>query len=222
MFVKVKSVLGCLLLVAAIAGTVLLVRDIHCLLLDADSTMRHADAMTVEAQTTMRATSQNLNAILIQTGIAADQARLAATEQRAYWEKTSLDSDKTVKALRLTIDRAALLLSHTDQQLNDLTFPNLNAQISQVGQSGVSSAKALESSADALHDLFADPHLSGLVVNLDQTSASLSQTAASGAHVAKFYETKLTKPASLAKTVLLGALDIVSKFGNIFSGFINK
>lgn len=97
-------------------STIVLTRDTHRIALDADATLRDIDTIT-------KAQSLNLSQDEIHLGLVLDQVNQAAAEQRAYWQKTSADSDKTVKALRLTVDRAALLLDHTDKQLNGSLLP---------------------------------------------------------------------------------------------------
>src|ERR1700681_4696537 len=71
----------------------------------------------------------NLNTLIItanQTAVqardASEQAKLAAIEQRAYWAKTSLETYKTMAAVRLTIVR-------TDRSLNDVLVPHLTASL---------------------------------------------------------------------------------------------
>lgn len=49
---------------------------------------------------------------------ASQQAALAAQEQRAYWNKTSLETYKTMASLRLTITRA-------DRSFNDVLVPKV-------------------------------------------------------------------------------------------------
>lgn len=56
---------------------------------------------TVQANLNQRITdtSQNLNAILIQTGLAADQVREASIQQKTYWNHISRDTDTLLKSL---------------------------------------------------------------------------------------------------------------------------
>jgi len=62
------------------------------------------------------------NETLTEAKSASTQAALAAAEQRAYWNKTSLETYKTMAALRLTIVR-------TDQSVNDVLVPRVSASL---------------------------------------------------------------------------------------------
>lgn len=105
-----------LCLSAVTVATLLVLKDFDKLIVDADAAVR-------AEQKDLHGTSQNVNAILIQAGLAADQARLAALEQRQYWNRTAIETDKTVKAARKIIDR-------TGQQLNDETLPAVTDAVS--------------------------------------------------------------------------------------------
>lgn len=73
-------------------------------------------------------TSQNLNAILVQGGLAANQVRIASEEQDHYWKRISADTDMTLKSL----NQGARGL---DQNMNDLhallADPKLRDAVSQ-------------------------------------------------------------------------------------------
>jgi hypothetical protein len=62
------------------------------------------------------------NETLTEAKSASTQAALAAAEQRAYWNKTSLETYKTMAALRLIIVR-------TDQSVNDVLVPRISASL---------------------------------------------------------------------------------------------
>jgi hypothetical protein len=61
-------------------------------------------------------------ATLAEARSASAQAALAAAEQRAYWNKTSLETYKTMAALRLSIVR-------TDHSVNDILVPRVSASL---------------------------------------------------------------------------------------------
>jgi ABC-type transporter Mla subunit MlaD len=79
------------------------------------------DALTVPTTSLVITTNQamqNLRDAAASARDAGEQAKLAAAEQRAYWNKTSLETYKTMAALRLTIVR-------TDESLNNVLLPKL-------------------------------------------------------------------------------------------------
>jgi len=68
-----------------------------------------------------------------------------------------------------------------------------------------------------------DEHLASFMANMDQASASFAQTSAHLASATGDIETKvhqMTRPASWAKNVGLTLLDLGSKLGNVFAGFV--
>src|ERR1700689_2518817 len=76
--------------------------------------------------TTVNILLTTVNATAMEARDASEQAKLAATEQRAYWQKTSLETYKTMASLRLTIVRA-------DHSLNDILVPNLGTLVPKLG-----------------------------------------------------------------------------------------
>ena len=178
--------------------------------------------------------TQNTNLVADETKLRStlDLVDAAAAEQRAYWLKTSADSDKTVKAMRLMVDRAGLLLSHTDEQLNGRVLPDLTLQFDAISQDAQMTLGTLGHAGDALTSQIND--LGPTVANLGETSSRLAIAAGSGAeavahadHIladgektADYYEKKLTTPASFAHRVAMTLLDVGSKLGSIMAGFV--
>ena len=132
---------------------------------------------------------------------ASEQAKLAATEQRAYWQKTSLETYKTMASLRLTIVRI-------DESLNDVLVPrvagsldaataletsaarNLTATTAKIDDTidalrpmidgGIAATAAASAAMEAAGKQMSDPaihetlsHVDGLAGNLDATSADI-------------------------------------------------
>jgi len=188
-----------------IGGSVaVLSRDAHRLLVHADATMQHVDAVAGEAQKQLQADDAQIATLLASIDAAAN-------EQRAYWQKTSADSDKTVKALRLTVDRAALLLKHTDEQLNTSLLSDLDRQVTLTAESAQSSFGSIGHAGDALTFQLND--LGPTLTNLQETSAQFAIASKSfasasghadkilldGEKTADYYEKKLTTPASFVR-----------------------
>jgi hypothetical protein len=208
-------------------STAVLSYDTHRIALDADATLRDIDS-TVKAQ------SLDLQQDELQLNLVLDEVGKAATEQRAYWQKTSADSDKTVKALRLAVDRASLLLDHSDKQLNGVLLPDLDGQIRLTAESAQSAFSSVGHVGDALTFQVDQLDIGPAMANLNESSARLANTMAylqsasghadgilgAGERTALYYEKKLTTPASFAKRLGMGLLDVGSKAGNIVSGFV--
>lgn len=122
---------------------------------------------------------------------ASTQAKLAATEQRAYWQKTSLETYKTMASLRLTIVR-------TDHSVNDELEPRLAAALDATTQLSTTAAGELQKTMDNLAPAIAnldrasagaaaamnDPAIHDTLAHLDDTSARAAVAAAETAQVA--------------------------------------
>jgi hypothetical protein len=122
---------------------------------------RDVDSITANANTLL----VTANATLAEAKSASTQAALAAAEQRAYWNKTSLETYKTMAALRLTIVR-------TDQSVNDVLVPRVSASLD---ASTALERTATESVADTTARLDATiDALRPAIANLVQTSAGAS------------------------------------------------
>ena len=142
--------------------------------------------------------ASQFNALLVtanQTAIeardASTQAKLAATEQRAYWQKTSLETYKTMASLRLTIVR-------TDHSVNDELEPRLAAALDSTTKLSTTAAGELQRTMDNLAPAIVnlnrasagaatamtDPAIHETLAHLDDTSARAAVTAAETAQVA--------------------------------------
>lgn len=115
-----------LFVLIAIAVAVLLI--LYKLSLFMGAVQRDADSITANVNILLN----TVNATAAEARDASEQAKLAAGEQRLYWQKTSLETYKTMASLRLTIVRI-------DKSLNDVLAPR-------VGNS-LDAATALETSA---------------------------------------------------------------------------
>lgn len=186
-----------------------------------DRLLDHADAAVIEAKTAtgqasndLHGSVQNLNAILLQAGLATDEARRAATEQRKYWNLTAEQTDKTVRAFRQLVDR-------TDRQLNDTLLPNLSDQFEATSATAQASLSAVTQSADALTARLNDPNITSLALHLDQTAANVEIATGHLANASADVEKKvhqLTKPASFAVRVGKALLGVAAQVGAMMGG----
>ena len=205
-----------LALIAIGGGVAVLSRDAHRLLIHADATMQHVDAVASE-------TERQLQADDAQVAMLLASVDAAANEQRAYWQKTSADSDKTVKALRLTVDRAALLLKHTDEQLNGSLLPDFDRQLSLTSESAQASFSSITHAGDAL--TFEIDDLQPIFANLGAASANVAsgtehadKILLDGERTANYYEKKLTTPATFAQKLAGAVLSYGSEARILFVG----
>lgn len=206
-------------------STAVLSYDVHLLARDADKTLRTIDD-DVKVQ------SLNLGQDELQLKLVLDQVGKAATEQRAYWQKTSADSDKTVKALRLTVDRASLLLDHTDKQLNGSVLPDVDRQLNLTADAAQGAIASVDHVGSALAFQVDQLDLGPAIANLDESSARLANTLAylqsagghadnilgSGERTAFYYEKKLTTPATFVRKLTDFVLQSGSEARILFVG----
>ena len=151
-----------------------------------------------DARTDINALSKNLNALVItanQTAVeardASQQAKLAAIEQRAYWQKTSLETYKTMASLRLTIVR-------TDSSLNDQLVPRLALALDNTNKLSVAAAGGLQQTMDNLRPVLSnlatasagaatamnDPAIHEALAHVDETSARAAIVSAETVQIA--------------------------------------
>lgn len=143
---------------------------------------------------------------------ASSQANLAAEEQRKYWNKTSLETYKTMASLRLTIVR-------TDRSLNDELIPQISRSITDNGRLLADTQQELKPSLDnlarasaAAADAMADPHIRQALAHADTTSANLEAATVELAWTAQHIEDstdainkkvqQAMKPASLSVRIV--------------------
>ena len=204
-------------------STAVLSYDTHRIAREAEQSLRDIDS-AVKIQ------SGNLATDEAQLGLVLEHVDAAAIEQRAYWQKTSTDSDKTVKALRLTVDRASLLLKHADEQLNTSLLPDMDRELVLTTHSAQMGIDSFSHASEVLAFDLDDPNISQLAAHLNEASAQLSTSAAhiadGTAHLDKATGDieeavhRLTRPPSLAKRIGMGLLDVGAKLGSIAAGFV--
>ncbi len=202
---------------------IILAHDAHRLALDTDKAVRDLEA-TLQAQgANLSADEMHLDLVLDHLDGTISQLHQAAVEERTYWLKTSADSDKTVKALRLAVDRASLLLDHTDKQLNGALLPDIDRELQLTSQSAQMSIASLGQASDILALQLNDPAISQVAEHLNDASKSVAATAdhldKATADIERDVH-RLTKPPSLIKQIGMVILDVAAKLGSVFAGFV--
>jgi len=204
-------------------GETVLSYDTHRIARQADTTLRDLDDELKVQGSNLAIDEQHLEQVLSGVDVAVGQFNAAAAEQRAYWQKTSADSDKTVKALRLTIDRFGLFVSHSDASLNSFVLPDLDLQMRLASEQAQLSLASFGHAGDVLAFQLDDPAISDLAKNLDQSAATLTETSAHLEKTTADIEQavhRLTRPPSLAKRIGMGILDVGAKLGSMAAGFV--
>lgn len=207
---------GAVALLSLAVGIAIVANDEHLVALSAEQLLADADIAVRTQSANLSFEQQKLDSVL-------DTVNEAASEQRAYWKKTSADSDKTVKALRLMVDRTALLMKHADESQLLLTT-DLDRQINLTGDQAQFALGSISQSGDQLTFMLDDPAISDLAQNLDATSVSLKVTADHFDKTTADIEQevhRLTRPPSMLKQIGMGILDVGAKLGSIAAGFFH-
>lgn len=151
-------------------------------------------AVTANVNTLVR----TLNTTAAKASDASEQIRLAATagaaaasEQRTYWSKTSLETYKTMASLRLAIVR-------TNTSLNDEIFPRVALALDNTNTLSSVAAMQLQKTMDELHpalanltrasaaaaDAMSDPAIHQALSHADEATARAAAAADQTAQVA--------------------------------------
>jgi len=222
----VKTVLQIAAVLALLSlgtSTALLCYDTHQIAHQANVTLQDLDSVLKVQSANFSIDAQRLEQVLASVDSTAGQLNSAAAEQRAYWQKTSADSDKTVKALRLTIDRFGLFVKHSDETVNSFVLPDLDRQLTLTSDQAQLSLAAFGHAGDVLAFQLDDPAIADLAKNLDQSAATLTQTSDHLEKATADIEQavhRLTRPPSLAKRIGMAILDVGAKLGSIAAGFV--
>lgn len=160
----------CFVLAAIGVGFVIADLDTHAVLADSDEFVQHANALMMRVQTDYEFEQRSLGSVLNNASIATRQAAIFAVEEREQLRKTGLDSDKTVKATRIVIDRAGLLLDHADKQLTgkDGALEQATASLRSLNVD----LAALKPSIDRMPQLM--DKTTGIAGNLDSSTADIA------------------------------------------------
>lgn len=174
------------------------------LALDAQDTLRETTATAqaariaiVDTRKEIKGTMQNSNAILIQVGLASDEARRAAISQRHYWDDNSRKFGQLLDRTDALIVKATEATEHIDAEavasLKEL----------QVSLRGVTSAMAkVEALAANPDNAETQAKMREAMVeftaSMKAAHASMDEVQA----VATHYRKTLTKPAGFVKTLL--------------------
>lgn len=153
------------------------------------ATLLEARGLIRDSRTDVNKISSDLSAIAVTSEAAATQmkeasvqANLASQEQRKYWNKTSLETYKTMADLRLTIVR-------TDRSLNDVFVPQLTRSVGELSRSVGDTEKLiadmhqelqpsllnLARASSAAADTMSNPSIKESLAHVDATSAQLEK-----------------------------------------------
>ena len=227
---SILQVAAVLALLSLGVSTAVLSRDAHRISLETEKTLADIDTAVKVQNMNLAADEVHLDSVLDHLDATVGQLTSAAIEQRAYWQKTSADSDKTVKALRIVVDRAGLLMKHTDERFNFSLVPDVDREFVVTMQSAQASIGAMGETSEAFTARLNDPAIAQMAAHLNEAAANVAaaskSTAAGAEHLDKATADieqavhRLTRPPSLAKRIGMALLDVGAKLGSIMTGFV--
>lgn len=196
-----RLALWCSLVYAALALGNLLV-DLRVTSHEVALTAEETRALVYETRLRVTYTSSNVNAILVQLGLASDEARRAAVSQRRYWDENSQQFHATLVQAEATLKQMADSTRHMDEETT-VALRELQ-----------SSLKRTTETLDHMDALVSDPNNRATIANLEKATRevasatdNLRETTEHVERVTSYYEKKLTKPVGFVRTlieVLLG------------------
>lgn len=217
------------LLLALTAGTLVAVHDVHQVLHTAKNGFSDAGSAARALENTSRQFDQTL-ATLTAT---ADTVNAAANEQKANWQKTSLEAADTGRDLRMLIARTdRAFVDGTLFHLNKRTLPAVDAQIEGNGnQLRLTLAKVgdtadgMTAAAKTLDAQLGNPQIPELLGRIDMTAMHFETIAAHSETIAANFETmsgdmkiavhRMAQPPTKVHTALNVAWT-TAKFGSLF------
>jgi len=217
--------------VASLAALSFFLLSLSVLCWEATGLVRESRALVSESQKRVSDTSSNLNALLIQMGLTADNLRrssesweAASQEQRVYFGKAT--------------KKMEYVLSEAEQTLIDVrtqTLPRINSAIE---ANDLRTQVVLDETATAIREMqpaiehlslaaenaakvAGDPNIPATLAHVEKTSEHVEETAENIKKTTAHIEQRVaqaTKPASLAKSVGLFLLNAIGSIGNFLRG----
>lgn len=176
--------------------------------------LKHVDQLTVEANTRMVGTSQNVNALLIQLGLTADNVRRASMSEQQVSKKTLALLDHTDGLISSTQANVTQITQHANTTLDGLG--TLEAALTNTLNTGV--VPTLEQLRQAIasvdKNLLQDPDIKTVLAELAKTSEHVDVSSEHVEHMIAYLDKKLTGPTTV-KGRVLGALTVIYKIAVI-------
>lgn len=140
----------------------------------AEAVLISADVAIKNTNKRVSDTAQNTNAVLIQLGLAADQAQQAAREQRVYWSENSQQTTRALVNLNAFV-------TNTDRRLNTELFPaatatlqTLNAETAARSIDIHNLVESVRQPLDAATLKINDPNIEATIENIQKISGNLA------------------------------------------------
>ena len=186
-------------------------------------TVRDADAAVQESQKRLADTSQNLNAALLQVGLATDEARRASMEQRQYWNRISRETIGLISDARATVRQTGSDIDGVAADVHGFAgdLHGVAGDLHEVAGATLNSLNGLAPLLDqgnrtlvTANTLLADPDITKSLKSLADSSQNVAATTANVEKMSEDVQKRIhqmTQPKSLGKAILGWVLDTAYK-----------
>jgi hypothetical protein len=209
MLTRITAVVHVIVLVCLAVLLAVVSYQIHTTGAKVNAALDQITMTTTEAHERMVGTSQNLNAILIQVGIASDEARRAASEQRVYWNKVGAESVLAIQKTNDVLTTAQKTLNSIDDSQKLIAATTIKS-LEGVPVTIQASTNAMNEAAldlQTTNRILSDPNIPQTLAHLNETAGHLDNTSASIDTAVK----RWTKPGNFFRSLFTGLLDTGSK-----------
>lgn len=182
----------------------------------------HSDDLVRETRQSVKNTSQNANAVLIQLGLMADQAALASrvTKEAAEEQKKLIAATSdNIRQSAADMDR---LILHTDVSLNQDLFPQMSAtlaaanlELQRTGDDSHNTFLATQQVLGAANQRLDDPAIAAILKTTSYTSENIAATTKDIRDTVH----QAVKPRNKLLTLVQIVFGIGSKAGSMAAGF---
>ena len=241
-----KYFYACICLVTATLLALVLI-SVRQTVVTANSALQDTRELVQETQRRIIDTSKNTNALLIQAGLAADNARRASESQEFYHRRLSTLLDETETSLKAL----SAAIEHTDTTLNNTLLAQAAATLKSTELVAFETANAVRVTTDGLKPVFdnaaivladtsvalretsnliGNPDIRGILENVNTVSATAGVLSAEAVKIAQHIEVstghiekaveRSTRPATFAMKAGMFIIDSAGKIGQFFGGLL--
>lgn len=167
------------------------------------------------------ATLTDTRRLIVVAGVAASEAQKASAEERQFLTqanglvaKNLTDLDATVVQSKMTLGQAQLTLADLDTQSGEIKVSAVRAMDS-IAATATAVQLPLEQTTKTLQDasmLLSSPEIQQTLLNIDGATANIEHTTVT----LDAFATRITKPASVLKTVLFQIIGWTASAGSWF------
>lgn len=180
--------------------------DVHTTTQKLNTTVDAASTLVTTATKSLHDTTQDLNAVLLQSETTVNEIRLAAEGQTTYWNEAGEQTVATIGSVNKTVDSLQTTVQGIGLDVDKITNStvvamNAVAPALENLQQPLAAATRLQNDASLILE---SPTIPATQANIQHTTATFDHTAVT----IDGFITRVTKPASVVKSVIWKLLGI--------------